>query len=650
MSQRVQKIMENAKLIYSSTETAGNGPEDISRMLKVNLPITQDNYTHLLMKILDVEENQIKIDIRNYDMHAPMKLVPNAFKTGSHLYKLKVPELAEARPSLLPYDSVYVKISKNDKVKYQGVVHKVLETAVLLGFNYRFEEGFIAKKKYYIEFGFNRRPIRVEKQAVSLANKHNIIPYFYPTSEAMDSRIPETLNYFNESLNDEQKIAVKNIMNRDLNVPYLIFGPPGTGKTVTVVEAVLQLWKMRSTSRILVCAPSNAATNEIATRLIEVMPKSELFRFVGNIYGNDNKMVRLTKIMNVHPDGTFYMPSMEQLLEYRVLLTTLVTAARLVNGGAPKDHFTHVFIDEASYANESQTLIPIAGILSHDDRNGHIKGKIILAGDPRQLGALVHSQFARLCGYGKSMLERLLDTCELYARDEKCENCYDQRYVTKLLKNYRSHRTILTIPNRLFYHNELIPCDTELSEIFANWQQLKTPGFPMIFHHVEGVDLREETSPSFFNVQEIEQVMEYVTEIVNSRVSGMHITQGHVGIITPYRKQVEKLNKALDKKNMDKVLVGSVEQFQGKEKLVIIISTVRSKNFAEYEKIDQKCQLGFLRNPKRFNVALTRAKALLVVVGNGKVLQDDYNWRSFIRYCFDNKSVVGKLFLPPSDT
>nr|CAI5854636.1 unnamed protein product [Callosobruchus analis] len=172
--------------------------KDFARMLEVDPPITQNNYAHLLMKLLDVEENQIKIDIRNYDMHAPMEL-------------------------------------------YQGIVHKALETAVLLGFNYRFDESFIAKKKYFIEFGFNRRPIRVEKQAIALANKHKIIPYFYPTSQDMESRIPEDLNYFNASLNDEQKIAVKNIMNHDLKAPYLIFGPPGTGKTVTIVEAILQV-------------------------------------------------------------------------------------------------------------------------------------------------------------------------------------------------------------------------------------------------------------------------------------------------------------------------------------------------------------------------------------------------------------------------
>nr|CAH7747412.1 unnamed protein product [Callosobruchus chinensis] len=618
-------------------------------MLHVDPPIKEDNYSHLLMKILDVEENQMKIDIRNYDMHTTMELVPNAFKAGSHLYKLTVPGLAEARPSLLPYDSVYVKIHQSDKVKYQGIVHKVLETDVLLGFNYRFDKSFIAKKNYFIEFGFNRRPIRVEKQAIALAKKHNIIPYFFPNSQKMDSRVSEELHYFNKSLNEEQKIAVTNIMNHDLKAPYLIFGPPGTGKTLTVVEAILQLWSTQPSSKILVCAPSNAATNVIATRLMDAMPKSDMFRLVGNIYGKDNKIETLSKIINVDPDGTFYMPSMQQLLGYRVLMTTLVTAARLVNGGAPKDHFTHVFIDEASYANESQTLIPIAGILSHDDRNGHIRGNVILAGDPRQLGALVHSQFAKHCGYGKSMLERLLDTCEPYARRESFPNNYDQRYVTKLVKNYRSHRKILTVPNRLFYHNELIACETDMSGVFANWQELKTPGFPMIFHHVEGVDLRERTSPSFFNVQEIEQVMDYVSKIVDSRVSGMQITQDHLGIITPYRKQVEKLNKALNKKNMKNVLVGSVEQFQGKEKLAIIISTVRSKNFAEYSKIDQKCQLGFLRNPKRFNVALTRAKALLIVVGNGKVLQDDSNWQNFIRYCDDNKSVQGKLVLPPPD-
>ncbi|KAG5881544.1 putative helicase MOV-10, partial [Gonioctena quinquepunctata] len=148
----------------------------------------------------------------------------------------------------------------------------------------------------------------------------------------------------------------------------------------------------------------------------------------------------------------------------------------------------------------------------------------------------------------------------------------------------------------------------------------------------------------FFNIQEIEEVVGYLSKLIGSRVNGMQITTEHIGVITPYRKQAEKMRAACAIKQWKSLLVGSVEQFQGKEKLIIIISTVRSKNSHKFEEIDKTCQLGFLKNPKRFNVALTRARALLIVIGNANVLKADSNWSNFIRYSVDNKSLAGKRF------
>ncbi|KAG5863011.1 putative helicase mov-10-B.1, partial [Gonioctena quinquepunctata] len=358
-----------------------------------------------------------------------------------------------------------------------------------------FSESHIKNKKYHIEFGYNRRPIRVEKQAVHLADEHQIIPYFYPgKQDTRDINTDKNVTFFNRDLNQEQKRAVRNILIPK-SVPYVIFGPPGTGKTVTVVESVLQIWKNDPGARVLICAPSNAAADEVAIRLVDTIPHMDIFRLLGTIYGSheEKRMQKIRPITNVGEDGVFYMPSMETLLKYRVLLTTIVTAAKLVNGGVPEGHFSYVFIDESGYVTETQTLIPIAGILSNAGTKGKIQGKIVLAGDPRQLGALVHSNFVKHCGYGKSMIERLLDTCEIYSKEGT--QSYDARYVTKLVKNYRSHKTILEIPNRLFYDNELIPAGDHFTKFFIGWEHLKNKEFPIIFHHVEGTDSREKDSP-----------------------------------------------------------------------------------------------------------------------------------------------------------
>lgn len=120
---------------------------------------------------------------------------------------------------------------------------------------------------------------------------------------------------------------------------------------------------------------------------------------------------------------------------------------------------------------------------------------------------------------------------------------------------------------------------------------------------------------------------------------GGKLTQKEIGVITPYRKQVEKVRKALGKEYKN-VMVGSVEEFQGQERTVIIVSTVRSN--PEHLSLDLNFKLGFLRNQKRFNVTVTRAKALLVIIGNPDTLSLDYHWRSLIDYCHENGGYKGQ--------
>jgi helicase MOV-10 len=118
------------------------------------------------------------------------------------------------------------------------------------------------------------------------------------------------------------------------------------------------------------------------------------------------------------------------------------------------------------------------------------------------------------------------------------------------------------------------------------------------------------------------------------------VGQDEIGVITPYARQVQKIRLALKANDLGDVKVGSVETFQGQERRCIIISTVRSEN--EFLDHDRKYNLGFVANEKRFNVAVTRAKALLIIVGNPKVLATDKkNWLPLLRYCRDNGSWLG---------
>ena len=126
----------------------------------------------------------------------------------------------------------------------------------------------------------------------------------------------------------------------------------------------------------------------------------------------------------------------------------------------------------------------------------------------------------------------------VYSRKPNTDK-YDERILTKLLRNYRSHPDILSIPNTSFYQGELIPCADELERTsLCHWDGLPKKGFPIVFHGIIGQDMREERSPSFFNPEEVVLVERYVKQLLEARAGGMNVKQEHIGIITPYRKQV----------------------------------------------------------------------------------------------------------------
>jgi len=129
---------------------------------------------------------------------------------------------------------------------------------------------------------------------------------------------------------------------------------------------------------------------------------------------------------------------------------------------------------------------------------------------------------------------------DVYKR--KPDGNFDDRLVVKLLRNYRSHPDILHIPNNSFYNDELIPCADKASQSLCDWSGLAKRGFPVVFHGVVGRDEREERSPSFFNVDEVSVVMQYVGQLVDSHRP--KILPKHIGIISPYRKQVSGLLKS----------------------------------------------------------------------------------------------------------
>ncbi|XP_069083667.1 RNA helicase Mov10l1 [Pleurodeles waltl] len=445
---------------------------------------------------------------------------------------------------------------------------------------------------------------------------------------------PNAGEFFNPALNDLQKLAVKRILSGECRpIPYILFGPPGTGKTVTIIEAILQIHYALPDSRILVCAPSNSATDLVCVRLHESqkLGPGAMVR-VNASSRNEESLSDVVK--RYSGDGE----DIWKASRFRIIICTCSSSGMFYQIGVRIGHFTHAFVDEAGQASEPECLIPL-GLMSE------VNGQIVLAGDPLQLGPVIKSRLAMAYGLGVSFLERLMARL-LYTRDEKSFGAfgsYNPMLVTKLLKNYRSHPALLDLPSKLFYHKELEVCaDPAVVNSLSTWDKLPRKHFPLIFHGVRGTETREGCNPSWFNPTEAVQVMRYCCILAKHVTTS--VSAKSIGVITPYRKQGEKIRKLLQTVDLSEIKVGSVEEFQGQEYLVIIISTVRSSE-VPYEQ-DTRYILGFLSNPKRFNVAITRAKALLIVVGNPHVLIKDPCFSALLEYSLINGVYIG-CNLPP---
>lgn len=406
------------------------------------------------------------------------------------------------------------------------------------------------------------------------------------------------------NLNEEQLSSVEMILGCKGGPPYVVHGPPGTGKSVTLTEAILQLYKTRRNSRMLVCAPSNSAADHILEKLVlqravEIRKDNILRLNAAARSVNDIKSEYLDFCLMNEEDMTFNCPIFEQLIRYRIIISTYTSASLLYAEGLQMGHFTHIFLDEAAQASEPETMIPI----SHFYRRDTV---VVLAGDPVQLGPVIFSKDAESYGLGKSYMERLCDS--------KFYKDGNQNYVTKLVRNYRCHEHILSLPSQLFYKGELISCKEDDTLHPLTWKDiLPNPEFPVLFLGVQGVDEREGNNPSWFNRIEASEVVEIIMSLIEKGIKSQDI-----GVITPYRQQVMKISTALENFVGPDIKVGTVESFQGQEREVIIISTVRST--IKHNETDKRHCLGFLSNPRRFNVAITRARSLLIAIGNPHII------------------------------
>uniref|UniRef100_A0A3B4AAN7 RNA helicase n=1 Tax=Periophthalmus magnuspinnatus TaxID=409849 RepID=A0A3B4AAN7_9GOBI len=523
------------------------------RQKTLQAPLSINNYKEKLQLLLHLEEYQMERDIRRYNVPNDnlQEVTMQRDSFNEELLVLKI--TAENRPTLQRGDQLLVYPVGEIKKKYRGYVHSVQLDSVKLGFSKELLDIFVKGMTFHIEFTVNRLNLRTQHRATEFAVRSGLAAVLFPlapTSPAPQQTLPD-LKLFDRKLgkNPEQYRAVQHIVaGSSKPAPYLLFGPPGTGKTVTVVEAIKQIAKCKPQSCILVCAFTNKAADFLCESLL-TDGETQVLRIYAKSYNPQD------------------VPDICLIIKYTGLL----------------------------------------------DPN---TGQVVLAGDPKQLGPIIRSRFAQRFGMGLSLLERLMTDLPLY---QKTNGVFDNRFVTKLLRNYRSHPAILQIPNELFYDGELQAYADEQRNSCCSFGPLPQKGFPIIFHKVT------DSSSSFllFNNAEVDVLMDYVKDLLQTQGNNglSNISPQDIGIIAPYRKQkdykIKNMMARLSELNMCLLQVGTLEEFQGQERRVILVSTVR---------------ISFL-NDKWFNVAVNRAKALLIVVGNPEMSNSHSAWARFISYC-----------------
>lgn len=415
-------------------------------------------------------------------------------------------------------------------------------------------------------------------------------------------------------LNRAQQEAVNKVLRaKDVAI---VHGPPGTGKTTTLVEAIYET--LRRESQVLVCAQSNMAVDWISERLVD---RGISVLRIGNPTKVNDKMLSFTyeRRFEAHPDypqlwsirqairklrqerkrrDNSWHQKMDRLKsravelelrinsqlfgEAKVIASTLTgSASHLLSG----QKFGTLFIDEAAQALEAACWIAIRRA-----------SRVVLAGDHCQLPPTVKSIAALKGGLGTTLMERIV------ARKPSV--------VTLLTVQYRMNEQIMRFSSNWFYDGRVESAPE------VKYRGILDYDNPITWIDTSESDAKEEfVGESFGRINKTEAELtldalkNYFTKIGRQRIADEHID---VGVISPYRAQVQLLRRMVRKAEFFKpyrgcITVNTVDGFQGQERDIIVISLVRSNDDG---------QIGFLSDLRRMNVAITRARMKLIIVGS----------------------------------
>ncbi len=475
-----------------------------------------------------------------------------------------------------------------------------------------------------------------EKSESKIIQKYKQKIFDLPSTDQINTEEKETIN----SLNPSQSDAVNKILKS--NDFYIVHGPPGTGKTTVIIESVLTLVNLGE--RVLLCASSNLAVDLLTEKTIEknisVLRIGNPVRVSENIlhttldfkiknhdyykeikkykkqaddlikkarsykrnFGKEEYLDRKNKLREAKELYKLCKKTEDIIIEDIVDKTPVITAtltSLYISKIIKKCQFNSIFVDEASQALEPLCYLPI--ILQPSQR-------IIFVGDPNQLPPTIYSK-KNNNGLKNTFLEKLLSKF----KDNPSKAGF-------LNIQYRMNDQILGFPNQEFYNNLLISDSTNKNHSIGI--EKIDPEVHIIFIDTVGADYSEtrtDNDQSIYNEQE---------GILLYRIFSEYYTKDNnlsFGILSPYKAQVNFLEELFSKNEslLSSVEINTIDSFQGREKDCIFISLTRSNDISE---------IGFLSDLKRMNVAMTRAKKELIIIGDSETLSTNIFFSKLVEH------------------
>ncbi len=526
-----------------------------------------------------------------------------------------------------------------------GVINQLRDNEMIITLNSDEIPDWLSDKNLGVQLLFDENSYREMEFALKYLSENavgrvgELLNILLGTGEARFYKENDTiLPWLNESQNNALNLVLSALDTA------IIHGPPGTGKTTTIIQAILQTLKKER--QILVCAPSNAAVDLLVEKLdiqgVDVVRIGHPARVTENIlrhtldaritqhhyykdlksarkqsqeyfnlaykykrnFGPEEREQRRLLISEAHKlkkeaaQLEFFIVN-DIVENAQVVACTLVGAA---NQSLKGKRFKTVFIDEAAQSLEPAAWIPI------------IKSeRIIFAGDHHQLPPTVKSFAAAKGGLEITLFEKAIQ-----------RNTAD----VMLAEQYRMNSQIMAFSSRYFYNNKL----TANAKV-ADWK-IFGEDMPIEFIDTAGCGFGEQSNgetKSRYNPEEADLLKKHLTHYLNQlEYNGQIEKIENIGIISPYSAQTVLLKSLLAEDELfsdeirSKMSINTVDSFQGQERDIIYISLVRS---------NEKSEIGFLADIRRMNVAMTRARKKLVVVGDSGTICNNSFYQQFVDYC-----------------